>query len=92
MTGPSNEADVIVKGVQSTTAFDSGAQVSTVTKGFCRQLGLNIYKMKRMIHLEAKRGIEHFLFRVHQIYNWNTNSRAIQGECIDVGHSRHPLH
>ena len=57
LIGPANEAAVIVEGVQTMALVNTGAQVSTIAKRICRQLGLKVYKMKRMICLK---GMEQF--------------------------------
>ena len=44
--GWSNEAPIIVDGQKVTTLINSGAQVSSVSSGFCKQMALKVHPLR----------------------------------------------
>ena len=56
MVGCSNEAPVIVDGQRVTALIDLGAQVSSISSGFCDLLALEVYPLGRLLELEETGG------------------------------------
>ena len=53
----SNEANIIVDGQKVTTLIDSGAQVSSVSSGFCKWMTLKVHPLDSLLELESIRGL-----------------------------------
>ena len=56
LVGSSNEAPVIVDGLETTTLIDLGAQVSSVSAKFCEDLALQIQSLGQLLELEGTGG------------------------------------
>ena len=56
LVGCSNEAPVIVDGQEMTTLIALGAQVSSVSSQFCKDLALQIQPFGWLLELEGTRG------------------------------------
>ena len=56
LVGWSNEAPIITDGQKVTTLIDSGAQVSSVSSGFCKQMALKVHPLDRLLELETAGG------------------------------------
>ena len=56
LVGQSNEAPIIVDGQKVTTLIDSGAQVSSVSSGFCKWMALKVHPLDRLLELEGTNG------------------------------------
>ena len=52
----SNEALVIVDRLRMTTLIDSGAQVSSISSQFCKDLALQIQPLGQLLELEGTEG------------------------------------
>ena len=53
--GQSNEAPIIVDGQKVTALTDLGAQVSSVSSGFCKWMTLKVHPLDRLLQLEGTR-------------------------------------
>ena len=49
-----NEAAVVVKGVEMMPLVDTGSQISAHTEGFCTEFGLRILPLKGLLHLKGQ--------------------------------------
>ena len=49
--GQSNEAPIIVDGQKVIVLIDSGAQVSSLSSLFCKQMALKVYPLDRLLEL-----------------------------------------
>ena len=56
LVGWSNEAPIIVDRQKVTTLIDSGAQVSSVSSGFCNWMTLKVHPLDRLLELEGTGG------------------------------------
>ena len=52
----SNQAPIMVDGQKVTTLTDSGAQVSSVSSGFCKWMALKVHPLDSLLELEGTRG------------------------------------
>ena len=57
LIGHANEATAVVEGVEMTVLVDIGSQISTHTKEFCSEFGLNILPLGGLLHLKGTGGI-----------------------------------
>ena len=53
LIGEASEASVYMNGIKCTALIDSGAQMSTITISFAKQLGLPIHHLNRTLSIEA---------------------------------------
>ena len=56
--GPKSEADVILEGKRVKMLIDSGAQISTISKGLVDELGLEIKQLNSLLTIEGTGGGE----------------------------------
>ena len=56
LVGWSNEAPIIVDGQRVTALIDLGAQVSSVSSGFCKWMALKVHSLDKLLELEGTRG------------------------------------
>ena len=62
LTGPANEAEVIVEGLHITALIDIEVQVSTISKGLCKHLGLRVKHVNKMLQLEGVGGFTYLIW------------------------------
>ena len=56
IVGQSNEVPIIIDGRKVTALINSGAQVSSVSSGFCEWMILKIHPLDRLLELEGTKG------------------------------------
>ena len=56
LVGWSNEAPIIINGQKVITFIDSGAQVSSVSSGFCEWMALKVHPLDRLLKLQGTGG------------------------------------
>ena len=56
LVGQSNETPIIFNRQKVTTLINLGAQVSSVTSGFCEWMTLKVHSLDRLLELEGTRG------------------------------------
>ena len=58
LTGFSNEAKVVIEGVETIAVTDTGAEVSTITEGFYWTCGLEVKSLWGLLHLRVLEGLQ----------------------------------
>ena len=53
LVGQSNEAPIIINGQKVITLNDLGAQVTSVSSGFCKQMALKVHPLDSLLKLEV---------------------------------------
>ena len=78
LIGLANEADVLVNNVETKALVDSVAQVSTISRGFEKQLGLKIRSMKKMWQEDSQSHIWVLLKLIWRFQYWASLMRIFQ--------------